>query len=390
MGAAQGKFKVGDLVRAVQNDYAGGYKRGDEFTLKGVTSRGLLEIVDTDGDNRTRPTEDFELVAPRPAFKVGDRVRVVANTKGGGGLMSFVGREGVVESADVNACVILSCDGLGRFFNFDELELISAALTIQAGKFYMTRDGRKVGPMRDDWNIEKEFRYHTTTGLLTGHLWDAGGKNYNEPQTDLIAEWVDEPAATVATPVAEQPAANPKFKVGDRVNWTRVSGEFDGSTIIAIDVDTDFEVWPYKLRATNGSVTFAAEGELELVDRPKSFLDSLIGRTFTAKIVKPSTPAIVCLMENGRPLPAERPHVHPSTSAAEREAARLADKYKGKEFAVFELGSSCRKEPEYAHEWQRLAKEGQRVRAVVSLRRDNDFLSIRAAKLFVDDFMAAA
>ena len=81
--------------------------------------------------------------------------------------------------------------------------LLPVALQIEAGRYYKTRDGRKVGPMRDDWRMEEVHHYHVTEGILTGNLWSATGSGYSgqERDTDLIAEWVDEPASA---PIAAQ------------------------------------------------------------------------------------------------------------------------------------------------------------------------------------------
>lgn len=68
-------------------------------------------------------------------------------------------------------------------------------LQIEEGKFYKTRDGRKVGPMRRyappfksdySWVAEAEGSKHS-------YLWKGCGENY-DPGTrhDIVAEWVDD------------------------------------------------------------------------------------------------------------------------------------------------------------------------------------------------------
>lgn len=69
---------------------------------------------------------------------------------------------------------------------------------IEAGKFYRTREGEKVGPMRkydgDSWSDERLSR-----------LWkDDGSRYYGDLDGVIISEW----------------AEAPKFKVGDRVRFT--------------------------------------------------------------------------------------------------------------------------------------------------------------------------
>ena len=48
------------------------------------------------------------------------------------------------------------------------------------------------------------------------------------------------------------------------------------------------------------------------------------------------TPHIVAIVDNGRPLPATRPYIHPNRDAALAEARRLAAITPGSEFAVYE------------------------------------------------------
>lgn len=69
-------------------------------------------------------------------------------------------------------------------------------MKIQAGKFYRTRDGRKVGPMRNsDRGSSGAYPFVAThTGqswTADGHYWVSG--TLPSP-ADLIAEWVELPA----------------------------------------------------------------------------------------------------------------------------------------------------------------------------------------------------
>ena len=63
-------------------------------------------------------------------------------------------------------------------------------MKIEAGKYYRTRDGRKVGPIvkdcvdGEDWMVSRE----------DGRLWTNGGRSFSgNEENDLIAEWTDEP-----------------------------------------------------------------------------------------------------------------------------------------------------------------------------------------------------
>ena len=77
-------------------------------------------------------------------FKVGDRVRRIHCNNGDD---MQVGRVGTIKRVYANGDVIVDVDGGSDacFCMAEYLEL--ATLTIQPGKYYLTRDGRKVGPM---------------------------------------------------------------------------------------------------------------------------------------------------------------------------------------------------------------------------------------------------
>ena len=69
-------------------------------------------------------------------------------------------------------------------------------LQIEAGKYYRTRDGRKVGPIVGP-DSDGIFDAHEKIDSYIP-MWRADGRNeffaeYTEPQYDIIAEWVDEP-----------------------------------------------------------------------------------------------------------------------------------------------------------------------------------------------------
>jgi len=81
------------------------------------------------------------------------------------------------------------------------------------------------------------------------------------------------------------------------------------------------------------------------------------------------TTAIVALIENGLPKPSSTPHVHSSTGAAEKEAKRLAAKYKGQQFGVFTLTTTHEEAaPVYDHKWQNMAYLGLKIDAIKELR----------------------
>lgn len=94
-------------------------------------------------------------------------------------------------------------------------------LKIEAGKFYRTLGGWKVGPMevRDDetypwggWlSDQKFFEKWTASGKFYGYIADGHPR-------DLVAEWTDEPEKTIAEIIdsakQQAPDTNPKTRVG--------------------------------------------------------------------------------------------------------------------------------------------------------------------------------
>lgn len=61
-------------------------------------------------------------------------------------------------------------------------------MKIEAGKYYKTRDGSRVGPMRSFTSFEDRHPWQ-----CGGYLWTSDGINYEGdcPKLDLIEEWVE-------------------------------------------------------------------------------------------------------------------------------------------------------------------------------------------------------
>jgi len=193
------KFKVGDRVRATA--HTAWYALGSVGTVKEDNSRAPW--VDWDGIGTWAASEDELELLPaadatgKPAFKVGDRVRVIrdGSSPKGGGHGANIGHTFTVridEDGDIT-------DG-EWFFYPDELSLCEelTPLTIETGKFYRTRDGRKVGPITcNGFGVygSPEHPNH----------WYENGRSFSGNEqlpTDLIAEWADEPASNDKQPVA--------------------------------------------------------------------------------------------------------------------------------------------------------------------------------------------
>jgi len=88
-------------------------------------------------------------------------------------------------------------------------------IKVEEGKYYKTRDGRKVGPMKfgtknwwmtDGIGGTSDFYYTQHNPQYAAFSGKSSAMRNNEPAADdLIEEWKDEQM--------------PKFKVGDRVKW---------------------------------------------------------------------------------------------------------------------------------------------------------------------------
>ena len=199
------KFKVGDRVQVV--DDRGGRKLGEtgeiigiDITLStafyyikwdaGVHEQGLYE-------NRLEALPVAEATG-KPAFKVGDRVRVLSDylpwAHGG-----EIGTVQKVDKRDRDCFVKFETERMGDhtwYVRWDNLEL-APSFTIETGKFYRTRDGRKVGPMSD----EGDRAYDTDEKCLAAYIngdhrlfrADGGRHLFGKAHLDLIAEWIDEP-----------------------------------------------------------------------------------------------------------------------------------------------------------------------------------------------------
>lgn len=72
-------------------------------------------------------------------------------------------------------------------------------MQLEVGKYYKTRDGRKVGPMHMTGRKEKNMEFDDGSG----YGWTKCGTRFNTipDGSDLIAEWTDEPAQTYLTAI---------------------------------------------------------------------------------------------------------------------------------------------------------------------------------------------
>ena len=102
-------------------------------------------------------------------------------------------------------------------------------MKIEAGKFYRTRDGRKVGPMFEYTWFDKsdDVAFIETEG--DGHYWSVDGKycKGSSSDHDLIAELADEPETSTL--------AELNVKPGDVVEWLE-RPEFGKMSVTKVDI----------------------------------------------------------------------------------------------------------------------------------------------------------
>lgn len=333
---------------------------------------GLVRIYDAAGGH-VHGSAELDIVEVWTP-KIGERVRVADNTIFRSG--TPIGCEGLVKNTtnllSLLVSIIHPSDGLiDQYCSAADLEPLTVAtpqpaLAITAGKFYRTRDGRRVGPMvNEGWSDNEPW---TAPGY--GYCGDSGKWNTmsaTPDSDDLIAEWQETTnvGAQVDTLAEEygpfvlrnvklhvnDNAAKPKFKVGDRISGYAPAWGDKTGVITKVD-ETDRNQF-YRIRDE----------------------DSGFGMWLENYSVKPAPSttqptAIVALIEDGKPKPADIPHVHANQAAAEREAKRLSGVHKGKQFGVYVLATTAEEPaPVYAHEWQRYVAERSYRYAATHLMR---------------------
>jgi hypothetical protein len=371
----EAEFKVGDRVRVKRFDDNESVRGaiGEIVVNDGDTYRPLkirLDNQNLEGGSIWRNPSDLESAHK---FKVGDRVRVTdprllcVGTPVGA--LATVTR--VHDSGTINFDLEHPSHGVidQMLLNPHEYLELAAPLRIEAGKFYKTRDGRKVGPMVAGW-----VGFYDARHLYTGYDWNEDGSFIKGDicNLDLIEEWTTADVFSPPSDCAEYGApktgeTKPKFKVGDRVRVVKDGYREGGGSGHTTEIGAQVTLtrWCDRFRSTTGQDFY--EHEIELV--------------------APSTPAIVCLIEHGQPKPATRPYVHADRASAEREAARLAKMNTGQEFGVYELVSTAKEAKVHDHEWQRLAVGGEKISAIKELRSGTG-LTLKGAKDAIEHWMS--
>lgn len=271
--------KVGDKVRSLITEFD--VREGEIYEVDTIGADGAWVIDDVE-DDYYLCSDQYEPVAVAGSngnrFKVGDRVRLI---KDGLSTTGAVGKLATIDSwgdelRSKEGQYLLKIDPPVDYKTLavtpsytratpDCFELADAPLTIRAGRYYRTRDGRKVGPMRKWYHKDID---HPWEDGDTGDIYsDNGTSDYNE---DIIAEWTDEPVAAVASSNADifddledwmadnplSPTVTPtsttgftvpldapefggatEFKVGDRVNVIYCAPTDNPGTVEKIDGD---------------------------------------------------------------------------------------------------------------------------------------------------------
>ncbi|WP_176074653.1 hypothetical protein [Brucella intermedia] len=225
--------KVGDKVRCLVTQFD--VREGELYEVKEVHDGSRVWFLDDVADRFFLDADEYELwpvadATGKEAFKVGDRVRLI---KDGLSTTGAVGKLATIKSWSGgkvidNGQYLLDIDGPVDYetravtpqytrASPECFELLAPSLTIETGKFYRTRDGRKVGPMVLyekcgyavawlDPGVAVSFVCEDSNDPTLVHGWRKDGRYFENDisNLDLIAEWVDEPSSNDNQPVAEQ------------------------------------------------------------------------------------------------------------------------------------------------------------------------------------------
>lgn len=249
------EYAVGDRVRFTVDNPNGGSaygSAGEEYTVTRAPKAGFgrygpqLEI-DHPGHG-FKPSVPVYAVEPVVAAattkwvpKVGDRVRVIDPT-----LLRYdtpIGAEGVVtkvgQGDHFDIDLTHPTDGvINQWVSARDVEPVPP-LTISAGRFYRTRDGRKVGPIV----VAQGDGEPWPTKTADGELWFRangyscpGSIHLHRDEDDLVAEWVEPEPEPVA--VAEATATLTLESGGTYLG--------ESGTAYAVETNPDNEYWTFK------------------------------------------------------------------------------------------------------------------------------------------------
>lgn len=233
--------KVGDRVNWTRD-------RGDFDGATIESPEGLIfdwKLRATNGNSTYAYSHELEPaplpVAEQPAGLVVEADKFYRDTDGKsvGPMIAYCG--GYVE-----------VHGDGRKWNADgsavneHAALVIAPLTIEASKFYRTRDGRKVGPVTTRTEDGKTYfiadGYHYNASGECGYEGVCTPEEDYRRQHDLVAEWVDEPVvAAIAAAVPEATTDEVVLKLEAGATYIGASGAQH-----VVEANEGNESWPFK------------------------------------------------------------------------------------------------------------------------------------------------
>lgn len=239
-------FAVGARVRLTKDNDGWG-DAGDIGTVLSVDSGVNDCYVEFDheiqGSRRWYASwSSLELVVAEPWVpKVGDRVRLV---KDGLSTTGAIGKLATIEAWSDGKFIdgdqyLLNIDGPVDYETTAVTENYTRAtidcfvpvaaeaqqaaeaptpLKIEADRYYKTRDGRKVGPMRRFSATEVICEVDGAEPGCGRRIWTLDGEHiFGIEEIDLVAEWVDEPVVAVEEITTE-------LQIGDRVRFVEAYG----------------------------------------------------------------------------------------------------------------------------------------------------------------------
>lgn len=225
-----GKYEVGDWVVNSRDDPT--TTAGKPYWVFGLGKFGVPLIKDDLGNNWWAVGDQW---SAHPGISPGDTVRLVSGEPFTNGEYTAT-----VDNVTADGIVLLTTGGWLAGALVEGVE----ALTVEAGKSYVARDGSVHGPM-------KKFEYGTgfVRAVGDGYIWNDDGTNRNanlavKPEFDFVKEVVAAPASTPTTPEVAQWEP----KVGDRVRSVKFMGVGKaGLGVHGEVIPSDYSDW-YKVR----------------------------------------------------------------------------------------------------------------------------------------------
>lgn len=325
------KFKIGDRVRATK-DYrdeivahwnehwrASHGELSDFYVadfLGSVFSDSIRLSNKPDGSGPYWPSSYF---TPDTTVRKGDKFRVNVDDR-----CDDYSNGDVFTAVEVRDYAVVFYDNAGdrRLIYIGDVTLVDdhgepwdhdpRPLKIEEGKYYRTRDGRKVGPMRTvggEWSdmlgLRAKFTIDGYGDVDAEGFWLTGER---KSKHDLIAEWHDpKPKGCAAAevdnlrdeygPVVAAPVEPAKFKVGDRVRFVEgyaSSAAGTEATVVAVPPIS----WGIQVDGVNG-ISTESPSSLEPATptiQPGQFVTlqgyvrSINGKTAHVDIIGPDVP----------------------------------------------------------------------------------------------------